>query len=191
MKDKEHKKENSEEAQEMELEADTEYSEHASKDIVADLRKKLKKSNDEKGEYLLGWQKAKADYINARRQDEESNKAAIKFAEADLISELVPVLDSFELAFADKKAIENLPPEWKKGMEQVRNQFQKILVEHNLEIIDPLGQAFDPRTSEAVGMVNTDKKDEDDKVLSVFQKGYKIHDRVIRPAKVRVGKYSE
>lgn len=175
---------------EPEADDDGEYP-NQQKDIIATLRKKLKKSEDEKKEYLLGWQRAKADYINSKRQDEQNNEMVIKFAEAELLSELAPVLDSFDSAFAGKEKTTGLSEEWVGGMEQIRNQLLSILQEHKLEIIDPLGKLFDPREAETIGFIDTGKPEEDDVVISVVQKGYRLHGRVLRPAKVRVGRYSE
>jgi len=176
------------------LERDVEFSEYTSKEnkeLVADLRAKLKKSEDEKGEYLTGWQRAKADFINARKQDIEANKLLIKFAEANLVSEIIPVLVSFDIAFANTEAADDPSGDWKKGVEQIRNKLLAVLLEHNVEVIDPLGKQFDPSLAEAVGMMDTKNPNEDHVVLSVFQKGYKLHEKVISPAKVRVGRYSE
>lgn len=161
------------------------------KDIVAELRKKLKKSDDEKKEYLLGWQRAKADYVNSRKQDEQNNELVVKFAEAELLSELVSALDSFDIAFAGMEKTTGLPEEWVKGMEQIRNQLSSILREHKLEVIDPVGKPFDPREAETIGFIDTGNPEEEDTVISVVQKGYKLHGRTLRPAKVRVGKHSE
>lgn len=161
------------------------------KDLIADLRQQLKKCEEEKKEYLLGWQKTKADFINQRKQDSEENRIMIKYAEAKLLSDIVPVLDSFDLATNDNENYSNLPDEWKKGFEQIKNQLQIILAEHGLNIMNPLGKPLDTRESEAIGITETKTPDEDDKVLLVVQRGYKLDDRVIRPAKVKVGKYIE
>ncbi len=180
------------EENDIELEKDSEFAAHEahkSKDVVADLREKLKKAVEEKTEYLNGWQRAKADFINSRKRDEEDTRNAIKYAEAALIEELIPVLDSYDMAFGNKTAWESLPGEWRKGMEQIHNQLISILKSHNVEVLEPLGKEFDPKESEAVGMVDTKNESEDHVVLAVFQKGYKLHDRIIRPAKVRVGRY--
>jgi len=159
-------------------------------DVISELKKKLKESDEEKKEYLLGWQRTKADYINSKKQDEAENKLMVKYAEAGLLTDLVPVLDSFDLAFENKEAFNKLPEEWKKGIQQIQSQLQSILKDHDLEIIDPISKPFDPREAEAVGMMDTNNSDEEDKVLSVFQKGYKLQGKVLRPAKVRVGKYT-
>lgn len=174
---------------EPEIAATEEYP-NKTKDVVADLRKRLKQAEGEKQEYLLGWQRAKADFINSRKQDEESNKQMVKYAEASLLTELIPVLDSFDMAFSNEAEVAKLPEVWRKGVEQIRSQLLAVLAAHNLEIIDPTGQDFDPREAEAVGVVETTDSAQDDKVVSVFQKGYKLQGRVLRPAKVKVGKYS-
>jgi molecular chaperone GrpE len=157
--------------------------------VIADLRAKLKKAVEEKQEYLLGWQKAKADYINSRKQDEEENRAAVKYAESALLGELVTVLDSFDMAFANEAEVAKLPEQWKKGMLQVKSQLSAILAAHNLEAIDPVGKEFDPRDAEAVGMVPVTDEADDHRVMTVLQKGYRLHGRVLRPAKVQVGKH--
>lgn len=173
----------------IELERDSEFTQRQTKDVVSDLRTKLKKAEEEKREYLLGWQRTKADYINSKKQDEEGNKLFVKFAEVNLISDLIPILDSFDAAIAEQAKKTDLPEEWKKGVQNVQNLLLKALKDHNLEIIDPLNQDFDPRIAEAVGMVTVDTPDLEGKVVSVFQKGYKVYDKVIRPAKVQVGKH--
>ncbi len=171
--------------------ADSEEYPNKNKDVVADLRAKLKKAVEEKQEYLLGWQKAKANYINSRKQDEEDNRTMVKYAESALLAELVPVLDSFDMAFANETEVAKLPEQWKKGITQIRTQLAGILAAHNLEVIDPAGKEFDPREAEAVGMVPVTSEKDDHRVISVFQKGYKLHGRVLRPAKVQVGKFSD
>lgn len=161
------------------------------KNLLSDLRHKLKKCDEEKKEYLLGWQRAKADYINSRKRDEEDNRLQVKFAEAVLLTDLIPVLDSIDVALNDYKTLGNLPEEWKKGMEQIKNQFVSVLKAHNLEAIDPLGKPFDTREAEAVGTISADNPADDGKIMTVVQKGYRLHGRILRPAKVRVGAYSE
>jgi molecular chaperone GrpE len=179
----------------IELENDAEFSSSMNKDVVTRLRQKLKKSDEEKREYLLGWQKMKADYINSRKQDEEEKKAVIKFAESDLISEIIPVLDSFEMALGGQgqtaAGAGAVSEEWRRGIEQIRNQLHSILSDHGLKVLNPApGSHFSPHEAEAVGVSETDDASKDDTVATVFQKGYKLHDRVIRPAKVKVWKHN-
>lgn len=172
----------------IELEKDPEFGEISKKDVIAKLRERLKKSEEDKREYLLGWQKTKADYVNARRQDDESNKLLLEFAEVGLVTDLIPVLDSFEVALGRQNSDSELPPEWKKGTEQIFNQILNVLRGRGLEEINPLNDVFDPKDSEAIGMVAVTDPEKDGKIVNVFQKGYRIKGRVIRPAKVQVGK---
>ena len=72
------------------------------------LREELKKSTEEKGEYLAGWQRSKADFINQRNDLEKWKEDFISFANKNLIDELLPVLDSFNLAFGNKEAWEKV-----------------------------------------------------------------------------------
>jgi len=176
------------EKDDIELENDEEFSSAITKDAVSKLRQRLKKSDDDKKEYLLGWQKLKADYVNSRRQDEEEKKVFIKYAESDIISKIIPVLDSFDVALTQGKSLEVVPEEWRKGMEQIRNQLKNILTEHGLTVVDPENASFNPNESEAIGVSETDNESKDDMVATVLQKGYKLHDRLIRPAKVKVWK---
>jgi molecular chaperone GrpE (heat shock protein) len=79
------------------------------------LRERLKKCEIEKQEYLVGWQRSKADFVNARRKDTEEREVFAKIAGERVILELLPVVDSFEMAFARRAEWEAVPPEWRAG----------------------------------------------------------------------------
>ena len=146
--------------------------EHA-QESVAKLKGKLKDAEAKAKEYLDGWQRAQADFVNIRKRDEEAKVEFLKFANADLVSQLVPVLDSLSLA--------------QEHGEVIYKQLMQILKQNGLEESNPAGETFDPRLHEAVGSVETEKKEEDHKILEVVQKGYILHSKIIRPAKVRIG----
>jgi molecular chaperone GrpE len=148
-------------------------------DTVKKLREKLKGAEDKAKEYLDSWQRAQAEFVNIRKRDEEAKADFLKFAKSDILEELIPVLDSFELSLRHGS----------KDTEPIYNQFLKVLRDHGLAEINPLGETFNPKMHEALGMIPTDKMEDDHKVLEVFQKGYMLIDRVIRPAKVRIGEY--
>ncbi|MAG12609.1 nucleotide exchange factor GrpE [bacterium] len=158
-------------------------------DIVRDLKKKLKQCEKERKEYLDGWQRTKADSINKKKEDEKRREEFSKFAKEDLLHELLPVVDSFEMAFVDKKIWEGLPENWRKGVEYIYAQFMDTLKRNGLESVDPKGQPFDPNLHTAVETVESGDEKEDDIVLEVAQKGYMLHGRMIRPARVKVGEY--
>jgi molecular chaperone GrpE len=148
-------------------------------DTVKKLREKLKGAENKAKEYLDSWQRAQAEFVNIRKRDEEAKADFLKFAKSDILEELIPVLDSFELSLRHGS----------RDTEPIYNQFLKVLRDHGLSEINPLGETFDPKMHEALGMIPTDKMEDDHKVLEVFQKGYMLIDRVIRPAKVRIGEY--
>ncbi len=148
---------------------------------TARLKEKLKAAEAKAKEYLDSWQRAQADFVNMRKRDEEAKVEFTKFVNEKLISELIPVLDSFNLALAHGE----------KGIEPVCNQFIKVLNQNGLEESNPAGEVFDPKFHEAVGVVPTNKKEEDHKVLEVVQKGYILSGKIIRPAKVKIGQNND
>lgn len=161
------------------------------KGSLSKLRAKLKENEAKANEYLTGWQKAKADLVNLRREDEKRMGERVKFAEEDLITELFPVLDSFSMAFQNKEVWESLPKEWRTGVEYIYSQLVKILENHGTNIINPLGEVFNPHTQEALELVPTDDETQDNHVLAVIQNGYTLHGKTVRTAKVRVGEFKK
>lgn len=154
--------------------------EHA-QDAVKKLREKLQIAEDKAKEYLDGWQRSQADFVNLRRRDEEAKVEFLKFAHADIITQLMPVLDSLELSL----------PHGNKELEVVYKQFLSVLKSNGLEEINPLGEVFDPKCHESIGTVETADVAEDHKILEVVQKGYILSGKIIRPAKVRIGEYKD
>lgn len=183
-------KEIEEGADDVVLEADEENAEGGIQNTLKKLRERLKKAEADKQEYLTGWQTTKAEYINSRKRDEETQRALAKFAEAGLIEEILPVLDSFDIALTHADKSEQVSKEWKEGMRNVYNQLMSILTAHGLTQIDPAGQQFDPTVHEAIGTVDTKEQSEDNKVLDVVQKGYAVHGKTVRTARVRVGHFN-
>lgn len=163
--------------------------EGASADLqLKKLREKLKKCMIEKDEYLAGWQRAKADFINARKEEEERRAELIKFLGAAIIKDILPVLDSFELAFKDENW-QKLDKTWQDGIKLLYNQLLDILKKHNVEQIDSIGQNFDPEQHESMGEIEVADKDKEGIVLEEIRKGYKIYDKILRPAQVKIGKF--
>ena len=156
---------------------------------LKELLEKLKKCESEKSEYLTGWQRMKADTVNARKRDEERQKEMIQYANEGLILDLLPVLDSFEMAKANKEAWEKVDKNWRTGIEYIQSQILTILEKNNLKEINPIGQVYNALEHEAIEMLPAKDESEDGKVLLVINKGYKLGDRVIRPPKVKVGEW--
>ncbi len=162
-----------------------------SRALVGKLRERLKKCQEEKQEYLSGWQRAQADFVNARRRSEIEQKEFAAFAAENLLRELLPVLDSFEMAFSQKESWEKVPPEWRAGVEQIYAKMQSLIARHHVVTVDPIGEIFNPREHISVASVPVEKKEDDHHVVSVTQKGYILEGKVLRPAQVVVGEYEE
>lgn len=151
-------------------------------DTIKSLKEKLKKAVAEKQEYLNSWQKDKAEFLNARKRDQEAQKDFARFSNENIISELIPVLDSFNMAMGNKEAWEKVDKNWRIGVEYISNQLKKVLEDFGLKEIDPIGKKFDPMRDEAI----EDGK-ENDTVTTVVQKGYELNGKVLKAPKVKIG----
>ncbi len=146
------------------------------------IKEKLKKCQELKDEYLSGWQRAKADLINARKEDERRNQEFLKFANASLIFEILPVLDSFELALAN----EEKDSKFSKGIFLIKMQLGDVLRKFGLEPIKSIGEKANLQFHEIVGEIESEK--EENVIIEELQKGYLLNGKVIRPAKVKISK---
>jgi molecular chaperone GrpE len=183
------KKEEEKKRDEEELTFEKEEEASNPQEIIKKLRKRLKDCNSERTEFLTGWQKTKADFINLRKQDEVEKKELIKLANKDLIEQILPVLDSFEQSFKDSQFSKNTDKNWLKGVESIAQQLKSVLERNGLRSLSPEGEDFDPRFHEAISSSPVSEMAMDQKVLEVRQTGYTLGDRVIRTAKVVVGEY--
>ncbi len=170
---------------------DSVVAEENAAETIKKLREKFKACETEKQEFLTGWQRAKADMINARKRDEGERQEFIKFANERLIDGLIPVLESFDLAMANKEAWEKADKNWRTGVEYIYSQLKKALQDAGLEEINPLGKPFDHNRDEAAEYVPVDEKSDHHKVLAVIQKGYTLNGKPMRPPKVKVGEWKK
>jgi molecular chaperone GrpE len=161
-------------------------SEEELKKEIEELKKKLEETEKLKNEYLAGWQRARADLINYKKEEMERVGSFIKIAQEGLIFEFLPILDNFEIAEKEipKELKEN---ENVKGLLQIKQQILDFLRKKGVEEIKSVGEKFNPAYHEVVGEVDTDQF-ETGTIVEEVQKGYKINGRVLRPAKVRVAK---
>ncbi|MEK7568637.1 MAG: nucleotide exchange factor GrpE [Patescibacteria group bacterium] len=150
------------------------------------LREKLKGCEKEKKEYLDGWQRMRADFANARKEEETRRGEMIKFAAEGLVDDLLPVLDSFSMAFSNKEAWEKVDANWRKGVEYIYAQMYSVLESRGLTEIGKVGEQIDPRLYVAVEEIPATEPSQANTVAEVVQKGYRLHSKVIRPAKVKV-----
>ncbi len=158
-------------------------------DHIKRLRLKLRETVEEKQGYLDGWQRLKADFVNYKKREDEGKEEFIKFARESLISDLLPVLESFHMAFANQEAWEKVDPSWRKGVEHIHAQLIQILEGHGLSEIDPVNKDFDPKEHESVGNVSTEDTAKHHKIAEVVQLGYRLNGKMVKPPKVKV--YSE
>lgn len=160
-------------------------------DQIKKLREKLTKALAEKQEYLDKWQRAQADFINARKRDEDEKREFAKFAKEDLIVQLVPVLESFDMARANKEVWEKADPNWRKGVESIHSLLTKVLENNGLKELNPLGEKFDPMRDEAISHESVDSPERDHVIVGVVQKGYSLSDKVIKAPRVNVGEFKK
>lgn len=137
-------------------------------------------------EYLQGWQRANADYANLKKDMDRAQAEFAKYAAAALLKDILPVLDAFKKAMAQKPAEAGAAQAWVDGIEAIRTQFESALKTAGISVIDQAGVAFDPTRHEAMMMEKATKDTSSGSVVRVLEPGYSLHDRVLRPAKVVV-----
>ena len=136
-------------------------------------------------EYLNGWKRAQADYQNLEKRTAESVQKTVEMVNSGLVEKLLPIIDSFELAFAHIPKEEE-EKEWVAGIYQIKKQFDDLLKAMEIEKIKSKNVKFDPSIHEAIASEESDK--ESGEILKEVQAGYRIKDKIIRPARVVVGK---
>ena len=152
-------------------------------DTMPSLEESLKAAELQAAEHHDAWLRAKAETENMRRRAAEDVDKARKFAVESFASELLAVKDSLEAALAvESPSVENL----KDGVELTLKQLVAAFGRNNLHDIDPMGEKFDPHQHQAIQMIESDQPA--NTVVTVLQKGYRLHDRTLRPALVMVAK---
>ena len=154
--------------------------------VMEDLNNQIISLENDKADLTNKVKLAQADLVNYRvRKDEEVN-GLLKYANKELILELLPIVDNFERAIKNEK--EDATDEMKKyydGIHMIYNGLKETLKKYGVEEINRVGEIFDPKQEEAILIANIPDK-QDEEILEVFQKGYKYKDRVIRPATVKI-----
>ncbi|ARK29311.1 heat shock protein GrpE [Halalkalibacter krulwichiae] len=128
--------------------------------------------------------RVQADYDNFRRRSREEKESAAKYRSQTVIEALLPVIDNFERALLVKPETEEAKA-LLQGMEMVYRQFQEALKSEGVEVIETVGQTFDPHLHQAVMQVE-EEGFESNQIVEELQKGYKLKDRVVRPSMVKV-----
>lgn len=151
---------------------------------ITELEHKLAAAETQAAEYLDGWQRARAEYANARKRLERERSEAYGRASVDYARKMLPVLDDFNRAMA------NVPEtiaqdDWFEGITLVSRKMESILSDLNVERIEAIGEPFDPNIHEALSLTEAEGF-ESGTVVEEVQSGYRIGDRVIRPVLVNV-----
>ncbi|MCB9453474.1 MAG: nucleotide exchange factor GrpE [Anaerolineaceae bacterium] len=149
-----------------------------------DMNQQLAEAQKKVQDFMEGWQRERAEFANYKRRVERDMKDIRQNATFGVLNNLLPIIDDFDRAFS------NTPDDlqghaWLEGVTLIQRKFQKLLEDQQIEVIDPVGEPFDPNLHEAVGMEPSDTV-ESGHVVMTLQKGYRWGDRVLRSALVKV-----
>ena len=147
------------------------------------LERELEEVRRSDAEHQNNWHRSAADFANYKRRTDEERATLTQFSNAILIGKLLSVLDDFD------RALENVPAEahdpWIEGVQLAERKLRGVLESEGVTPIEAVGEPFDPNIHEAV--VHEDTADyPDNQVIGELQRGYRLHDRIIRPSLVRV-----
>lgn len=148
---------------------------------LAKLKKELESCKKERQEYMDGWQRAKADYVNALKRSEGERVAAQDAGVVKAIKALLPAYDALTRAKEHGEVPE--------GFEGIMKQLEAAFTQLGVTPLGIEGEPFDPTRHEALGMDSTDDAKMDDRVTAVLETGYMVGQTVLRPARVRVAQF--
>jgi len=153
---------------------------------TAELEAELEKARTQSAAYLDRAARIQAEFDNYRKRAAREQQDYREYALADALKTLLPILDSLDRALKTNAASLD---EYRSGIELIDKQFHDALAKLGVEPVAAEGESFDPNLHQAVQMVETDEA-EDNHVIDELQRGYKLKDRLLRPAMVRVSKNS-
>lgn len=152
---------------------------------ILKLKEELEQAKTERQEYLDGWQRCRADAANISRDTKVLLDKATERAQAEMTEELLSVLDGFDMAMGGE-TWGSVAVEWRKGIEYIHTQLLNVLSQHGVERYGAKGDVFDHVLHEALEEVASDGGQ--GTIARVIRSGYKMGDRIIRPAQVTVVK---
>ena len=149
---------------------------------IAKMREELSACRKEKQEYMDGWQRSKADYVNLLKRFESESRSTKQSGVVKAVETLLPAFDALERS----KEHGELPS----GFLAIAKQLESAFASLGLEELGKVGEQFNPAFHEALGQDAAESIETDDTITAVLEKGWKIREYVIRPAKVRVGHFA-
>ena len=152
-------------------------------DDIEGLHARLEEEKQKAGQHYASWQRSAADYANFKRRMEEERSEVARLASAALVINLLPLMDDIERALRNVD-VKLAGLTWIDGIWLIYRKFEAVLQNAGVTEIEADAQTFDPNVHESI----SEAEGEEGKIVSVVQKGYKLGDRVIRPAMVIVGK---
>jgi len=152
-------------------------------ETMPSLEALLREAELKAAEHHDAWLRAKAEAENIRKRASDDVARAHKYGVEKFAADLLAVKDSLEAALAAENAT---PESLRGGVELTLRQLESVLERQSIRAIDPAGEKFDPHQHQAISMLPSDK--EPNTVINVLQKGYLLHDRVLRPALVTVAR---
>ncbi len=156
----------------------------ASDKPVADLQAELEKARTERAAFLDRAARLQAEFDNFRKRNAKEQQDYRDYALADALQSLLPILDSLDRALkTDAASLKDFHD----GIELIDKQFHDALAKLGVQPIPAEGEAFDPNLHQAIQMIDTDEA-EDNHVIDELQRGYKLRERLLRPAMVRVAR---
>ncbi len=177
------------------VEPELEDTEATSSNKLKDLRAKLKVCEAEKMEHLEALQRAKADFLNARKRIEEERLRDRERMITAHVEELIPLYDSFAMAMQNQTIWESVDKNWRIGVEGIFAQLQALFTSYQVRIDKPLGKTFDPQKHDALKNEPVTDQADHDHILSVVQAGFIRtsggEEVTIRPARVIVGTFNQ
>ena len=153
---------------------------------IKKLRDQLKEAQQKRDEYLDGWQRSKADSINARKEAFAAADRQALRAKESVIEDIIPVLDSFDMA-ATSEAWESVDESWRSGIDQIRNQLLDVLARNGVTRYGKIGEMSDHNLHEIVQEME-DVAGTTGEIVRILRYGYKMGDSLLRPAQVIVKK---
>lgn len=168
-------------------ELDLEGDEKTLKQKLKDLKLQLKAKEQEAKDNLDGWQRARAEVVNKEKQIQVEKLEMYKNASADLLEQIIPVLDSYEMARKNKENWEKVDQNWRIGVEYIFQQLMTVTENAGLTKVDcKIGDKFDVNTMSAVEEVSTSDVAQDNKIADIIQSGYKLNQKLLRETKVKI-----